>query len=273
MADHLFVLEHVSFAYGVARAVEEVSLALPAGRFYGLVGPNGCGKTTLLDLLIGGKQPATGIVRLNGSRIGDYSKRELARHIALVPQDFAINFAFTVMEVVLMGRHPYIPRFGSPAAADYAAADRAMAAIGISDYKDRFVTELSGGEKQRVVVARALAQQTPVMLLDEATSNLDIQHTLEIFRVAHRRVQEKGDTVIAVIHNLNLAAAYCDEVIFMQNGVVQAKGPVEEVMTAANIKTVFGVDSRVALDEYCGARQVSYRYYGSEKKRREGAWQ
>ncbi len=258
MADG-FVLENVSFSYGDKPAVSDVSLCLPFGKLYGLVGPNGCGKSTLLDLLIANQKPQTGEVKFQGRPLQEYSRRELACEVALVPQDFGISFAFTVLEVVLMGRHPYIPRFGTPAAADYRSVNEAMDELGINDFKNRYVPELSGGEKQRVVVARALAQDTSVLLLDEATSNLDIQHTLEIFRVCRKRVAE-GRTVIAVVHNLNLAAAYCDELVFMKEGAVHSFGPKEEVLTAENIMAVFGVEAQIGFDDFCGVRQVSFKY-------------
>ncbi|MEN8135018.1 MAG: ABC transporter ATP-binding protein [Thermodesulfobacteriota bacterium] len=254
-----FGLENATFAYGDKAAVSNVSLQLPLGKLYGLVGPNGCGKSTLLDMLIANRQPQAGAVKFQKRALNDYSRRELACEVALVPQDFGISFAFTVLEVVLMGRHPYIPRFGVPTAADYSRVTEAMAELGISDFADRYVPELSGGEKQRVVVARALAQDTSVLLLDEATSNLDIQHTLEIFKVCRKRVAE-GRTVIAVVHNLNLAAAYCDELVFMKEGAIHCAGLKEEVLTAENIKAVFGVEAEVGFDDFCGARQVSFKY-------------
>lgn len=256
-----FGLTGVSFAYGENPALADLNISLEPGKFYGIVGPNGCGKTTFLDLLTGGKSPAQGSVTFMDRPVADYRRRDLARLVALVPQDFAIDFAFTVQEVVLMGRHPHIGRFASPGAEDWHQVDAAMAAIGISHFKDRFVNELSGGEKQRVVVARALAQQTPYLLFDEATSSLDVQYTMQIFNVARRLVQEERRTVIAVIHNLNLAAAYCDELIFMQGGQVAACGPTDTVLEAAMIKRVFGVESRVAFDEFSNTQQISFRYW------------
>jgi iron complex transport system ATP-binding protein len=144
---------------------------------------------------------------------------------------------------------------------DWRQVEAAMAAIGISHFKDRFVNELSGGEKQRVVVARALAQQTRYLLFDEATSSLDVRYTMQIFNVARNLVKEEGRTVIAVIHNLNLAAAYCDEIIFMQGGKVAACGPTETVLEAALIKKVFGVESRVGFDQFSHTQQISFRYW------------
>jgi iron complex transport system ATP-binding protein len=256
-----FSLTGVSFAYGETPALADLDITLQPGRFYGIVGPNGCGKTTFLDLLTGGKRPDQGSVFFRDRPVAEYRRRDLARLVALVPQDFAIDFAFTVQEVVLMGRHPHIGRFASPGAEDWRQVDAAMAAIGISHFKDRFVNELSGGEKQRVVVARALAQQTPYLLFDEATSSLDVQYTMQIFNVARRLVWEEGRTVIAVIHNLNLAAAYCDELIFMQSGKVAACGPTDAVLEASTIKKVFGVESRVAFDEFSNSKQISFRYW------------
>jgi iron complex transport system ATP-binding protein len=256
-----FSLTGVSFAYGETPALADLDITLQPGRFYGIVGPNGCGKTTFLDLLTGGKRPDQGSVTFMDRPVAEYRRRDLARLVALVPQDFAIDFAFTVQEVVLMGRHPHIGRFASPGAEDWRQVDAAMAAIGISHFKDRLVNELSGGEKQRVVVARALAQQTPYLLFDEATSSLDVQYTMQIFNVAKRLVQEEGRTVIAVIHNLNLAAAYCDELIFMQKGKVAACGPTDAVLEASMIKKVFGVESRVAFDEFSSTKQISFRYW------------
>ena len=249
------------FAYDGHPALRDINLALAPGRFYGLVGPNGCGKTTLLDLLTGNKAPDYGTVCYGRTPVVDLPRRELARQVALVPQDFGIGFAFTVEEVVLMGRHPYIKRFGAPSAEDHRLVAEAMELIGIDHFRHRYVNELSGGEKQRVVVARALAQDTPVILFDEATSNLDVQYTLQIFNVARKLVRDQGRTVIAVIHNLNLAAAYCDEVIFMKKGHIISHGPTDQVMVAETIKDVFGVESRVQLDPFSNTQQISFKYW------------
>lgn len=256
-----YLLTEVGFRYGKFSALNGINLHLPPGKFYGIVGPNGCGKTTLLDLLVGWKQPTSGEVTLTGQPLARYGQRQLARQVALVPQDFAIAFAFTVEEVVLMGRHPYIGRFSSPSVRDWQLVKAAMTAIGIEQFRHRYVNELSGGEKQRVVVARALAQDAEILLCDEATSNLDVQYTHEIFNVARNLVREQGRTVLAVIHNLNLAAAYCDELIFMQQGRIACHGPVAKVLSSGNIKDVFGVEAQVKQDSFSQTPQVSYRYY------------
>ena len=258
----LFNIEELSFAYAQSRVLDGITLNLPPGKFYGLVGPNGCGKTTFLDLLTGCKKPLTGSISFQGRALFSYHKRDLARQMALVPQEFDTGFGFTVEEIVLMGRHPHIDRFSSPDEKDWNAVDRAMAAIGIADLRHRYTNTLSGGQKQRTVVARALAQETPVLLFDEATSSLDIKYTLQIFNLARRLVREAGCTVIAVIHNLNLAAAYCDHLVFMKDGRLLKHGPTTETMTAATIAEVFDVQAQVAIDPYNQTHQVSFQYWG-----------
>ena len=257
----LFSIEGMSFAYTGPLVLDDITLDLPAGRFYGIVGPNGCGKTTFLDLLTGNKEPRSGSIKFQGKPLPAFDKRQLARQLALVPQEFDTGFGFTVEEIVLMGRHPHIDRFSSPAEKDWQLVDQAMAAIGVTDMRDRYTNTLSGGQKQRVVVARALAQDTPVLLFDEATSSLDINYTLQIFNLARNLVRNEGRTVIAVIHNLNLAAAYCDFLIFMKNGRLQQFGPTPETMTAATIAEVFDVRVNVSIDPYNQAHQVSFQYF------------
>jgi iron complex transport system ATP-binding protein len=256
----LFAIEGLSFAYGQTVVLEGIDLKLSPGRFYGLVGPNGCGKTTFLDLLVGCKEPRGGTVRFRGRPLAVYGRRELARQLALVPQEFDTGFGFTVEEIVMMGRHPHIDRFASPSPADWQAIERALSAIGIAGLRHRYTNTLSGGQKQRTVVARALAQETPVILFDEATASLDIKYTLQIFDLARKLVRDEKKTVIAVIHNLNLAAAYCDHLVFMKDGRLWRQGPTSSTMTAETIAEVFGVVSQVSRDPFNQTLQVSYQY-------------
>lgn len=265
MSKPLFAAEGVSFAYDDAVVLDGIDLRLQAGLFYGLVGPNGSGKTTLLDLLVGCRKPRTGTISYKARGLDAYGKRELARELALVPQEFDTGFGFTVEEIVMMGRHPHIDRFASPGSADWQAVDDALSAIGIGELRHRYTDTLSGGQKQRTVVARALAQDTPVILFDEATASLDIKYTLQIFNLARSLVRDEGRTVIAVIHNLSLAAAYCDYLVFLKDGRLCRQGPTPSTMTAGTIAEVFGVESRVTRDPFNQALQVSY-HYGSHRK-------
>ncbi len=257
----LFKADGVNFAYDVAPVLHNINLTLLPGKFYGIVGPNGCGKTTLLDLLMGNRKPDSGTITYKEKPIDLYNRRSFARQLALVPQEFDTGFGFTVEEIVLMGRHPYIERFGSPTTTDWDAVEKALQAIGITELRDRYTNSLSGGQKQRTIVARALAQDTPVLLFDEATSNLDINYTLHIFNIGKRLVQNNGKTVIAVIHNLNLAAAYCDDIIFMKEGTIQQAGPTAQTLNTDTLAEIFGVHTRVAEDPFSQSLQVSFQYW------------
>jgi iron complex transport system ATP-binding protein len=244
-ASPLFAISKGCFAYRASNVLQYIDLDLAPGQFYGLIGPNGSGKTTLLDLLTATRVLQSGQISFQGRALGQYSKKELATKIALVPQQFAMGFDFTVADLVLMGRYPYIPRFSNPSARDLDLVDEAMHVMQIQSLRHRLITDLSGGEKQRVVVARALAQDTEVLVLDEATSNLDIHHTIEIMHVIRKLVCDQGRTVIAAIHDLNLAAAFCDQVIVLKEGRIFNAGPVAEVLTSELIAEVFQVEAQV----------------------------
>jgi ABC-type cobalamin/Fe3+-siderophores transport system ATPase subunit len=252
-------IQAVSFAYGEQPVLQNVSLSLVPGRFYGIVGPNGCGKTTLLDLLTRHQRPGAGVVRYRGKNLVRYSKKALAREVALVPQNYYINFPFTAGEVVMMGRYPHIPRFSGPSAEDVRMVHEIMARTDTEAFAGRFVTELSGGERQRVIFARALAQDTPVLILDEATSNLDIRHALSLLGLTAGRVADEGRTVIAVFQDINLAAAYCGEIVFMRDGRIAAQGPTDEVLRPETIRAVFGVEAKIYYEPYAGCRQVVFK--------------
>jgi len=254
-----FDLQRVCFAYGRRRVFSGLTLQLQKGCFYGLVGPNGCGKTTLLDLLCRQRTPDAGRIHLDGRRLAQYGRKALARRISLVPQDFLINFPFTAREVVMMGRYPHLPRFAAPGSRDRAVVDDVMARTDTARFRCRLVTELSGGERQRVVFARALAQDADVMLLDEATSNLDINHSLALLNLAARQVNEKGRTVLATFQDINLAAAFCSHLVFMHQGRIAALGPTAEVLDAGILRRVFGVRAKVYFEPYTASKQVVFK--------------
>jgi len=255
----LWSLTGVNFGYNDTPVLRDVTLELRRGCCTGILGPNGSGKTTLLDLLAGLQTPQSGTIVFQGKPLSAWPKKQLARWLALVPQDFMVRFGFSVREVVEMGLHPHLHRFATPSATDQALIDQALAATGIVALADRPVTRLSGGEKQRVAVARALAQQPEMLLLDEATSNLDIHHSLEILHLIRHRFEHQAMQVVAVMHDLNLAALFCDRLIFLKQGQVVCQGPTEEVLTPANIEAVYGVEAEVRPNPFTNSRQVSFR--------------
>lgn len=231
-------VDGVSFAYPEHPVLHDVSIAVERGDFLGIVGPNGSGKSTLLRVVDGLLRPDHGTVALDGRPVLDYSRRDLARVVALVPQHFALDFDFAVLEVVEMGH--YCRQEGDARG----AAVTAMETLGIADLADRLFPHLSGGEKQMVVLAQALAQQPDVLLLDEPVSALDVAHQLEFFDCLHR-LNAGGLTVACVLHDLNLALHYCRTLLMLSGGEVAARGPVADVLTPDNIDAVYGVHAHV----------------------------
>ena len=248
--------EDVSYAVGLARLLEDVSLEVRGGSLLGLIGPNGAGKTTLLKCLSRLLAPDAGQVRLDGRDLSRQSPQEIARRIALLPQSATLDFAFTCLEVVLMGRNPHLGRFQAEGARDRAIARQSLAETGTEEFAARVITELSAGERQRVLLARALTQQPRLLLLDEPTAGLDVQHQLQVFGLIRGLVRQ-GLAAIAVVHDLNLAARYCDRLALLQRGKVHARGSVAEVLTPQNLAAVFNVEATVEHDPALGAPRVT----------------
>lgn len=255
----LYHIEHLSFSYGRRQVLNKMTLTVEPGHFYGILGPNGCGKTTFLDILVRHRKAESGTVMFDGSSLDRISPKQLSRKVALVPQSTSLPFPYTVGELVMMGRHPYIGRFSSPGRQDHDAVAQAMADADMTDHRHQPVTELSGGERQRAFFARALAQDTPVLMLDEATSSLDIKHSLSLLATVKRQVETKKKTVMAVFHDINLAALFCNRLIVMKNGQVFAEGRTNAVLTESLISDVYNVNAKVTDDDFAGTRHVHFR--------------
>jgi len=249
--------EHVSYAYRRRRAapiqaLDDVSLSIPTGSFTGLIGPNGCGKSTLLRLLAGIDRPDQGAVRLDGRDVASYTRREYARRVAVVPQETHPAFDYSVMDMVLMGRHPHLGPFQLEGPSDHAEAARALEATHVGHLADRAFTALSGGEKQRVVIAGALAQAGDVLLLDEPTASLDLGAQLDVAGLLTRLHRERGATTVMATHDLNLAASLCDTLVLLRAGRVLAHGPTHVALTSATVHQLYGVEADVQVNEHAG---------------------
>ncbi len=239
--------EGVVFDYpGQRRALRNVSLAVRPAEMTALVGPNGCGKSTLLRHLAGLLVPRQGRVLLDGRDLCRCARRDAARCIAYVPQRCAFLFSLPVFDAVLLGRRPYVAWRPSPR--DVEAVRRVIRALDMTALEDRPVTELSGGELQKVVIARALAQDTPYLLLDEPTSQLDVAHQIEIMEYLIRAARRDGKGVLVAAHDLNLAGRYADRVAMMCRGELAAVGTPDDVLSPANLRAVYGVEATVFRD-------------------------
>jgi iron complex transport system ATP-binding protein len=247
----------LTLGYDDEPIVRDLSFTLARGQFVGLVGPNGSGKSTVVRALSRVLPPARGQVLLDNVNIQRMSARELARRLAVVPQHVAIGFPFTVREVVLMGRAPHLSRFGLERPADYDIADRCIGLTSIAPFADRPVTALSGGERQRCLIARALAQEPDVLLLDEPTAHLDINHQIEILDLARRLAAERAVATLVVLHDLNLASQYCDHLLLLAEGRLLAQGSPREVVSEEHIRAAYGADVQVRLHPTTGRPYVT----------------
>jgi iron complex transport system ATP-binding protein len=232
--------------------LHDVSISIPRGSLTGLLGPNGCGKTTLLKLLSGVLRPQQGTVALDGHSLAALSRRAVAQRIAVVPQETHPAFDYTAMEMVLMGRHPHLGAFQLEGPLDLAIARDALAATGSGHLAHRSYMTLSGGEKQRVVIAGALAQSPEVLLLDEPTASLDLGYQLEVASLLATLNRERAVTMVLATHDLNLAASLCDTLILLRQGRVLAHGPTREVLTAPMVQGLYGVEADVSFHERAG---------------------
>jgi iron complex transport system ATP-binding protein len=242
----------LSFAYDGRRVLEGVRLEAGPGEVVGLLGPNGSGKSTVIKIFSGVLGGYLGSVQVDGREVRRTPQVELARRLAVVPQESVFSFPFSTLEIVLLGRHPHLAGLAFESARDIELAREALERCGALDLASRPIHELSSGERQRVVFAKALAQQPRMLLLDEPASFLDIRHQVELYDIVRGLAHDEGRTVLTVLHDLNLAAEYCDRIYLLRRGRIEAGGPTGEVFTYANLTRVFGTEVYVDTNDLTG---------------------
>jgi iron complex transport system ATP-binding protein len=247
-------VEGVRLEVGDTRVLEGIDLAVESGEFLGLVGPNGAGKTSLLRTVNGVLAPDAGTVRIDGDAVGNLGAKAVGRRVATVPQDTHLDFAFTVEQLVEMGRTPHRSRLDWSAASD--AVDRALARTETAHLRDRTADEISGGERQRVLLARALAQETPVLVLDEPTASLDVNHQIQVLEMV-RDLVDDGRTAVAAIHDLDLAARYCDRLALLHDGTLERVGPPAAVLQSATLEAAFDTAAAITEDPVTATPRVT----------------
>ncbi|OPY31389.1 MAG: Cobalamin import ATP-binding protein BtuD [Methanomassiliicoccales archaeon PtaU1.Bin124] len=249
-------IKGLSFSYRERPVLQGIDLDIKKGEIIGILGPNGCGKTTLLKLLNRNLHPEGGNVMMNEKDLEDISKREIARHIAVVPQSNEIRFAFTVRDIVMMGRMPFLGQFQGESSDDVGIVEDAMKKTNITSFADRLINTMSGGERQRVIIARAIAQRPEIILLDEPTLHLDICHQFEVLDLVKRLSDEEDLTVVIVSHDLPMVVKYCDRIVLIHDHQIFAAGTPEEVLTRENMRTVFNIDAVLEYDSTLKAMSV-----------------
>ncbi len=236
-------VENLSFGYTPeSKILKDISFEVKAGTFLAIAGPNGAGKSTLLNLMCGMLTAGSGTVRVEAKPIESYGNEDLAEKVAVVRQEYVPAFGFSVIEMVLMARTRYFGAMGFESHADRQAANEALEATDTAQFASRSLSSLSGGERQRVFIARALAQNTSILLLDEPTSFLDLKHQVGIYDLLKAAQLEKGKTIVAVTHDINLASQYCDEILLLGADSSYLVGKAEAVLSCDQIRKVFGVD-------------------------------
>lgn len=257
-------IKGLSFSYREKPVLTDVEFEVRKGEILGILGPNGCGKTTLLKLLNRNLHPQNGNVLMEGTDLGDISKKKIARHVAVVPQSNEIRFAFSVRDIVSMGRMPFQDSFQGESSEDRRIVEEAMQKTNITEFADRLISTMSGGERQRAIIARALAQRPEILLLDEPTLHLDINHQFEVLDLVKRLSAEEGLTVVIVSHDLPMVVKYCDRMMLIHDHKVFAMGTPQEVLTKENMRTVFNIDAVLEYDETL--KDISVKIIGSCRK-------
>jgi iron complex transport system ATP-binding protein len=250
-------VESLDFGYFKKNVLEDVSFTAKSGEVMGIVGPNGSGKTTLLKCIRKALMPRKGRVMLDEENILDWDRTKIAKYFGVVPQNTNISFPFTVLEIIMMGRIPHLKRMESEGAEDVLVAKRAMEMTATGHLYYRYVNNLSGGEMQRVIIARALAQEPKILLLDEPTSNLDINHQFETMKLIKNLARKEDMMVIIISHDLNLSMRYCDNLILLQSGRVFSGGSPNDVLTKDNIRKVYGVEAQIDFNTAIKSNQIT----------------
>ena len=248
--DNQIILKNLSFGYDDSLVIRNISLEFPKSGFISIVGPNGSGKSTLLKLISGVLKSRQGSIKINNIDNLTINKKEAAKIMSVVPQNTALEFDYKVMDVVLMGRYPYISRLKGETAKDREVAIENMNYTNTYHLRERSFNQLSGGERQRVILAQALTQQPKILLLDEPISHLDLQHQIEIMSLIKKFSIDQQLTVLAVLHDLNIAAAYSDYIVMMKDGEINCQGTPVEALNVQNIKNVFNIDVEVEVSTY-----------------------
>lgn len=236
------------------RIIHDIGMEVKEGEFVGLIGPNGSGKSTLLKSIYRVMKPTAGWIGLDGDDLYKLSPKESARRMSVVRQESSVEFDFSVQEIVMMGRSPHKKMFQLDSEEDKEISNEALARVGMSDYAERSFFSLSGGEKQRVLIARALAQQADFLVLDEPTNHLDVRYQLQVMDI----VRQLGITVLSALHDLNIAAMYCDRLYVLKEGHLVALGSPDEMLTSGLIREVFGVETDVSVHPITGKKQIYF---------------
>lgn len=244
--------KNLNWAYNGIKVLDNVSINIRFGTFTGILGPNGAGKTTLLKQILNLLQVEKDSILIRGTDIKTYTRKELAKIEAYVPQSIKIDFNFTVEQVVLMGRTPFLGRFDRESKKDIQISEWAMKETGVFEFKDKLITQLSGGELQRVVIARALTQEPVILALDEPTSHLDIHHQINILSILRTLAKREGLTIIAVLHDVNHALEYCDNLFLMDQGKIVKSGSPINVITPEIMKNIYNLNVKITENPFTG---------------------
>lgn len=251
MSEFTLKLEDVCYSIGEKAILKNISFECRAGEIIGIIGPNGSGKTTLLKTINGINQMKSGKILLNNKNIREYKEKELAQKISFMNQNTNLGFDFPCIDIVVLGRYPYLERFQEYSKKDVALAEKYMEITNTLKFRDKSILELSGGERQRVLFAKVLTQESDIMLLDEPSASMDMMYEDELFKQV-QELKKEGKTVISVIHNLRIAIKYCTRLILLSKGEVVTDGEPEQVITEENLNKVYGINAKIYHNSISG---------------------